>query len=138
MKAGYYRRKRRGAMYEMISYCGIDCSGCPAYLATQADDMEALARVAEEWSEQFGMEIPPESIICDSCKTGEDARRSGYCSICGVRTCAVGKGVATWTASARSKARWHKSNKAGGWIIWRKARPKNSSFTMNSRESLPR
>ena len=82
-------------MYEMISYCGIDCSGCPAYKATQADDMEALAKVAEEWSEQFGMEIPPESIICDSCKTGDDARRSGYCDICGVRICAVEKEVET-------------------------------------------
>ncbi len=82
-------------MYEMISYCGIDCSGCPAYRATQADDMEALAKVAKEWSKQFGMEIPPESIICDSCKTGEDARRSGYCAICGVRACAIEKGVAT-------------------------------------------
>ena len=82
-------------MYEMISYCGLDCSGCPAYQATQAGDMEELARVAKEWSEQFKMEIPPESIVCDSCKTGEGARRSSYCSICGVRACAVERGVET-------------------------------------------
>jgi len=82
-------------MYEMISYCGLDCSACPAYQATQAGDMEELARVAGEWSEQFKMEITPESIVCDSCKTGEGARRSGYCSICGVHNCAVEKGVST-------------------------------------------
>jgi len=82
-------------MYEMISYCGLDCSACPAYQATQKDDMEELARVAKEWSEQFKMEIPPESIVCDGCKTGDDARRSGYCSICGVRSCAVERGVDT-------------------------------------------
>ena len=82
-------------MYEMISFCGLDCSACPAYRATQAGDMEALARVAEEWSKQFGMEIIPESIVCDSCKTGEGARRSGYCSICQVRGCAVERGVVT-------------------------------------------
>jgi hypothetical protein len=82
-------------MYEMISYCGLDCMECPAYLATQAGDMEALARVAKEWGEQFGMEITPESILCDSCKSGEGARRSGYCFTCGVRTCALEKGVVT-------------------------------------------
>ena len=82
-------------MYEMISYCGLDCSACPAYLATQADDMDALARVAVEWGEQFGIKITPESILCDSCKTGEGARRSGYCSTCGVRACAVEREVIT-------------------------------------------
>ena len=82
-------------MYEMISYCGLDCSECPAYLATQAGGMEELARVAREWSEQFGMEIAPESILCDSCKSGEGARRSGYCSTCGVRACAPERGVIT-------------------------------------------
>jgi hypothetical protein len=82
-------------MYEMISYCGLDCAECPAYRATQAEDMEELARVAEEWGAQFKAEIAPESILCDGCKTGEGARRSGYCSVCGVRACAVEKGVLT-------------------------------------------
>lgn len=92
---GWDLENKEGVMYEMISYCGLDCSACPAYRATQADDMEELARVAEEWSKQFGMEITPESIVCDSCKKGEDTRRSGYCAICKVRSCAVEKGVAT-------------------------------------------
>ncbi len=82
-------------MYEMISYCGLDCSECPACIATQAGDMEALARVAEEWGRKFKMEITPESILCDSCKSGEEARRSGYCDTCGVRACAVERGVVT-------------------------------------------
>ncbi|MEW6554454.1 MAG: DUF3795 domain-containing protein [Actinomycetota bacterium] len=82
-------------MYEMISFCGLDCSECPAYRATQAGDMEELARVAKEWSEQFKMEIPPESILCDSCKSGEGARRSGYCDTCQVRICALEGGVVT-------------------------------------------
>jgi hypothetical protein len=94
IRAGSFDR-REDHMYEMISYCGLDCSACPAYLATQKDDMAELAEVAKEWSKQFKMEIPPESIVCDGCKTSEDTRRSGYCSTCGVRACAVERGVAT-------------------------------------------
>jgi hypothetical protein len=86
--------KRGGAMYEMIAYCGLDCSACPAYEATQSNDMEELARVAEEWSNQFKMEIPKESIVCDGCKS-DTGRLSGYCSICQVRSCAGEREVIT-------------------------------------------
>ncbi|MBN1875577.1 MAG: DUF3795 domain-containing protein, partial [Anaerolineae bacterium] len=36
-------------MDKIIAYCGLNCAECPAYLATQANDMEALEHVAEEW-----------------------------------------------------------------------------------------
>lgn len=78
----------------MISYCGLDCSQCPAYLATQSGDREALEKVAADWSEQFKMEVPVEGVICDGCKS-ETGQLSGYCGICEVRACAVGKGVVT-------------------------------------------
>ncbi|MDY6795475.1 MAG: DUF3795 domain-containing protein [Actinomycetota bacterium] len=81
-------------MHEMTAYCGLECSECSAYLATQKDDMEELARVAAEWSKQFGIEIPAESIICDGCKV-EDGRLCSYCSMCQARTCAAGKGLPT-------------------------------------------
>jgi hypothetical protein len=35
---------------KIIAFCGILCSDCPAYLATQAADDEALAKQAAEWS----------------------------------------------------------------------------------------
>jgi hypothetical protein len=81
-------------MYEMIAYCGLDCSACPAFKATQSGDMDELARVAEEWSEQFGRDIPAESILCDGCKQ-DTGRLTGYCSICQVRGCGREKDVIT-------------------------------------------
>jgi len=81
-------------MYEMISYCGLDCSQCPAYLATRSGDREALERVAADWSKQFDVEVPVEGVICDGCRS-DTGRRSGYCGICEVRACGVGKGVIT-------------------------------------------
>lgn len=80
-------------MYEMTAYCGLDCEHCPAYVATQKDDMAELGRVAAEWNKDFGMEIPAESIICDGCKA--NARICAYCSMCQVRSCGEERGIPT-------------------------------------------
>ena len=56
---------------------------------------EALEKTAAMWREQFNApEITADSIICDGCPT-TDGRLSGYCSICEIRACAVGRGVET-------------------------------------------
>ncbi len=36
-------------MDTIIAYCGLVCSDCPAYIATQAGDDDALERVAAQW-----------------------------------------------------------------------------------------
>jgi len=33
----------------LISFCGNDCSSCPRYLGTQANDTEMLQQLAELW-----------------------------------------------------------------------------------------
>lgn len=81
-------------MLEMTSYCGLDCSVCPAYIATSSGDSEALAKVASDWSKEFGMDVSVESVACDSCKS-DTGRLCGYCLACGVRACAEERGVAT-------------------------------------------
>ena len=45
---------------ENISYCGLDCAACPAYIATQAGDQEGLKKTAETWSRELGLDIKPE------------------------------------------------------------------------------
>jgi hypothetical protein len=81
-------------MDSMIAYCGLTCTDCPAYLATQADDRQALERVAAQWREQFNEpRITADAVICDGC-LGE-GRLSGYCSMCEIRACAVEGGVTT-------------------------------------------
>jgi hypothetical protein len=79
---------------KIIAYCGLVCSGCPAYVATQADDRAALERVAAEWREAFNApEITADSIICDGCLGQNGGRLSGYCSMCEIRACGVERGV---------------------------------------------
>ncbi len=72
----------------MIAYCGLDCSICDGYRATQANDDEQLAKVAKIWSKQFHADIKPEHVICDGCKDGK--RKSFHCeNTCKIRTCCI-------------------------------------------------
>jgi hypothetical protein len=75
-------------MGEMIAFCGLTCTECPGFIATQNDDDAARQSVAKQWSEEFGAEIKPEDINCDGCLV-TDGRHIGYCAICEIRKCGL-------------------------------------------------
>jgi len=77
-------------MAKMLGACGLNCVECEAYKATQANDVDAVAQVAAEWSKQFGTDVPPEYVWCDGCHS-DSARKCGNCAGCGVRTCVVSR-----------------------------------------------
>ena len=80
-------------MNKMIAYCGLVCTDCPAYTATQADDRAALEQVAAQWREAFNApDITADSIICDGC-LGDTGRKCGHCAECEIRACAVERGI---------------------------------------------
>lgn len=76
---------------KMIACCGLVCSDCPAYLATQANDEENIAATAEQWSKQFGADIKSESVWCDGCTA--PGRKCGHCGECEIRSCATAAGL---------------------------------------------
>ena len=80
-------------MEKMIACCGLICTDCSAYLATQADDDGQRKKVAREWSIQYKAEIKPEDINCDGCMSGGD-RIFGHCEVCEIRKCVQEKGFA--------------------------------------------
>ncbi len=80
-------------MDKIIAYCGLVCTDCPAYIATQADDRAALERVAAQWREEYNAPaMTVESVICDGC-LDENGRKCGHCSECDIRTCGLAQGV---------------------------------------------
>ncbi|HOS97059.1 MAG TPA: DUF3795 domain-containing protein [Deltaproteobacteria bacterium] len=81
-------------MNARLSYCGIDCSACPTYRATQADDDAKRAKVAAFWSRMFGTEIAPSDINCDGCRK-DGGRLFGHCRTCAVRLCARDRALAS-------------------------------------------
>jgi hypothetical protein len=77
----------------MIAYCGLVCTNCDAYIATQANDRAAVEQVATRWREEYNApELTAQSILCDGC-LGTDGRKCAHCSDCEMRACAMGRGV---------------------------------------------
>jgi hypothetical protein len=50
---------------EVIAVCGLDCHQYGAFLATQENNDQKRAEVAQEWSKLFKVEIKPEDINCE-------------------------------------------------------------------------
>jgi hypothetical protein len=79
-------------MSRMIAYCGLVCSNCPTFLATQNNDDAARAKTAVMYSEKFGFHLKPEEINCDGCKSN-GGKLIEYCRSCGIRQCCSSKGL---------------------------------------------
>ncbi len=83
-------------MDRIIGFCGLVCSECPAFIATQNDDNTERERIAKEWKKEYKHEFKIEDINCDGC-TSIEGRHIGYCNMCEVRTCATEKDVKNCT-----------------------------------------
>jgi hypothetical protein len=80
-------------MERIVAYCGVVCSECDAYVATRANDLDALERVAQRAREEFGVEDATAlTAMCDGC-LDDDGRQIGYCATCEIRACALARGL---------------------------------------------
>ena len=79
-------------MDKMIAFCGLNCTECPAFIATQKDDDKKRERVAKIWSKEFNSEIKPEDINCGGCLVESDLLFS-HCKVCEIRKCGREKEV---------------------------------------------
>ena len=77
-------------MKENISFCGLDCLACPAYIATQHGDEKTLKRIASKWS-NGELKFDPEEGTCVGCT--EEGLHLSWCDICPVRKCGKDKKV---------------------------------------------
>jgi len=79
-------------MEEMVSFCGLLCSECGAFIATQNDDDEKRAEVAQLWSKGYGVDLKPEDINCSGCLSDTEPL-FGHCQVCEIRKCAREKDI---------------------------------------------
>jgi hypothetical protein len=77
---------------KMIAICGLGCSECPAFIATQKNDDKMREETAKKWSEMFHQDIKPGDINCDGC-VSQSSRLFNYCAICEIRKCGKEKNV---------------------------------------------
>lgn len=78
-------------MERMISYCGLVCSECPAYVAKKDNDDERRIMTAKAWSCDAFI-VNPEDISCDGCLS-VDGEMFKYCGECNIRECGTSKKV---------------------------------------------
>ena len=82
-------------MTKLLSYCGLDCGECEAYIATQKSDQAGLAETAKKWAAQFGgKDLGADACVCDGCSAGKRTA-SAHAATCGIRVCASQRGVVT-------------------------------------------
>ena len=79
-------------MTRMIAFCGLVCSECPTFLATQSDDDVAREKTAAFIAENYGLFFKPEQINCDGCKADSE-RLIEFCRTCEVRKCGLSRKV---------------------------------------------
>lgn len=77
----------------MIAYCGLDCSVCKVFKATQTNDIEWKKQIVKHWSDQGEIKFTPDDATCHGCKSDVI---SGFCrKLCQVKPCAEEKKVKT-------------------------------------------
>ena len=80
-------------MDRMIAYCGLVCSDCPGYMATQANDRATLEMLAEQARNEYNVpDATSEMVQCDGCLSAS-TRKCSYCTQCVLRLCGVERGV---------------------------------------------
>ena len=79
-------------MKKQIAYCGLVCTDCGAYTATQKNDNKLRKEIAEDWSKKYNHPFKVEDINCVGC-IPTSGKHIGQCDVCPLRKCGREKGV---------------------------------------------
>lgn len=84
-------------MSNHIAMCGLNCSQCDAFIATQKNSDRLRAKTAQQWTAQHlakGDKYPPlrpEQINCRGCLSQGPLFLN--CRTCAIRKCGLSKGI---------------------------------------------
>ncbi|MCP4231673.1 MAG: DUF3795 domain-containing protein [bacterium] len=76
-----------------VSPCGLVCEGCPAYVATQQGNIDAVAEVTAYWASEYAPELTADDVWCEGCHAEEGKPLYLYARTCAVRECVPERGV---------------------------------------------
>jgi len=78
-------------MDKMIAFCGLNCTVCPAFIATKENSNEKRKETAKAWSTPE-YTLKPEDINCDGCST-RSGRMISFVKACDIRNCGMERKV---------------------------------------------
>jgi len=74
-------------MTNMIGICGLNCSDCPIFKATQNNDDNVRRKLAKKWASKESP-LEPKDINCQGCLTDRKPKFK-YIHLCEVRMCGL-------------------------------------------------
>jgi hypothetical protein len=80
-------------MARKLAYCGIDCTTCEEYLATEEGASEGCVELLAYWKCEYP-DITYDEVTCYGCREA-GARLFFLCEKCEIRRCARQRGVET-------------------------------------------
>jgi len=94
-------------MTKITSRCGLDCDVCPAHIVTIKNDDSLRQKTADDWNKKYNaagrIPITKDDINCLGCLSLTDSVYK-HCKECGVRICAIEKGIKNCGECAEYKA----------------------------------
>lgn len=81
---------------QYIAHCGLKCSDCPVFIATQTNDDKLKAELAEQYSTEE-CQFQPEDMVCAGCRATEGINKK-MCEPCEIRICGRERGHAICAA----------------------------------------
>ncbi len=70
-----------------LSYCGLDCEICPAYIATKEGNADLLEDTVKEWSKLYRCAMEAKDVLCEGCTSGTGIVNCHW-HTCEIRNCA--------------------------------------------------
>ena len=74
-------------METLIAACGLVCSSCNAFIGTRKNDAELIRKTAEEWTKEYGVEVPAEAVWCNGCMTDGGPKCMHCAQHCEIKPC---------------------------------------------------
>lgn len=78
-------------MSKIVAYCGLICNDCPAFIATENNDLEQKVKLSQEWSSP-NYKVSPEDVNCTGCHA-DSKMVFKFCNECEIRICGVKKEI---------------------------------------------
>ena len=79
-------------MNSIVSPCGMVCSECTAFIATQNNDIAMKQQMAIDYEKSMGTPITIEELECYGCHS---EHHIAFCEQCQIRSCSNQKGYQT-------------------------------------------
>ena len=85
----------------MLGYCGINCDECAAYKGTVSTGIGLLEKAAGSyWDAAYSAQ----EWVCLGCTPADQGFLAKYCETCGIRACAIERGVQNCAACSEFAA----------------------------------